>query len=859
MLNRIIALRSLAARRLRTGLTIGAIILGVAGMYAITATNQNAYRSITQLFAGTTGRVNLEVRAAADVGGIPEDILADIRAVPGVDTAVPVLTLAAILPEDVPEEIDISFFGPGSGGLILYGIDPILDPDIRDYSVLSGEFLPETAEDITGIMLVETYAADHEIKLGDSVDLLVGNGLEEFLVVGLLSREGAALTNNGRFGLLRLADAQRLMEREGELDRVDVVAADDQQSAGELTALRDELLAVLGTDYAVQFPASQGERMAQMLSGYQIGLNFLAGIALFVGIFLIYNAFSMTIAERTRELGLLRAVGMVRSQIMGQVLLEGLILGVLGSGLGGLAGIYLSRGLVDIMAQVVGQPLDSGAILPDVLLMSILLGIGVTLLAAFLPAYGAGRISPLEALRSRSRSDQGWLVRYGWIPGLLLLGISAYVLIQNPFPYDVQFRLGSLTVFALFFGATLIIPATVSVWQFLTGWFFRLLFGPLGEMGTRNLQRAKSRTMLTCAALLVGVAMIVVIQGMTASFTRDLFNWMDAYIGGDAFVGAPVPLMGDFQVDLEAIDGVETATPIRYLEVTWLPEADAEEKITLMAVDPASYTQVTRFVFNDPDADKEGAVERLQAGEALFISGVIAEKYGLETGDTVTLKTREGDQAFTVAGIVLDFFNQGLVMTGTRADLEKYYDITDVTTFLLQTKEGVPVADTIDRVLAELGDDHQLIVESNAAIKERALSLMGQAFSMFDVLGVMAVLVAALGIVNTLSMSVLERTREIGMLRAMGLTRAQTVGMILAESGLLGVIGGLLGLGFGVALTWIFLQAMGAMSGYALDFVLPQRAVWLAVIVALAMSQLAALLPALRAARIPVLRAIQHE
>ena len=136
---------------------------------------------------------------------------------------------------------------------------------------------------------------------------------------------------------------------------------------------------------------------------------------------------------------------------------------------------------------------------------------------------------------------------------------------------------------------------------------------------------------------------------------------------------------------------------------------------------------------------------------------------------------------------------------------------------------------------------------------------MGQAFSMFDVLGVMAVLVAALGIVNTLSMSVLERTREIGMLRSMGMTRAQTVLMILAESGLLGAIGGLLGLGFGVALTWIFLQAMGAMSGYALDFVLPLRTVWLAVIVALAMSQLAALLPALRAARTPVLRAIQHE
>ncbi len=859
MLNRMIALRSMASRRLRTVLTIGAIVLGVASMYAITATNQNAYRSITQLFAGTSGQVNLEVRDASDVGGIPEDVLETIRGVEGVQTAAPVLTLAAVLPEDVQDEIDISFFGPGSGGLVLYGVDPVIDRQVRDYTMTEGAFFPSVDADLTGIVLVETYAADHEIEVGDDIEMILGNGLEEFRVVGLLSREGAGLTNNGRFGVLRLVDAQRLSDREGELDRVDVVAADEYQNADDLALVKDELAAAVGEDLAVQYPARQGERMAQMLSGYQIGLNFLAGIALFVGIFLIYNAFSMTVAERTREMGLLRAVGMVRSQLMGQVLLEGLLLGIIGSILGAAAGVGLSRVLVDVMAQVVGQPLDSGEILMDVLLMSIALGVSVTLAAAFIPAFGAGRISPLEALRIRGRSDQGFLVRFGWILGIILLGISGYILIQNPFPYDVQFRLGSLTVFALFIGAALLIPATVAIWQFLTGWLFRLVFGPLGEMGTRNLQRAKTRTMMTCAALLVGVAMIVVIQGMTASFTQDLFQWMDAYIGGDAFVGAPVPLSGDLRDDLEAIDGVETAAAIRYLEITWLPDEDTEEKITIMAVDPDVYTQVTRFVFNDPSEDADEAVARLKEGKAVFISGVIAEKYGLSSGDTLILKTREGNQEMTVAGVVLDFFNQGLVMTGTRSDLETYFDDTEVTTFLLQVEEGASVQDTVDRVMDDLGDEYQLIVESNEAIKERALSLMGQAFSMFDVLGIMAVLVAALGIVNTLSMSVLERTREIGMLRSIGMTRLQMVGMILAESGLLGVIGGLLGLGFGAALTWIFIQAMGAMSGYSLEFVLPTRAIWLAVAVALGMSQLAALIPAVRAARIPVLKAIQHE
>jgi putative ABC transport system permease protein len=364
--------------------------------------------------------------------------------------------------------------------------------------------------------------------------------------------------------------------------------------------------------------------------------------------------------------------------------------------------------------------------------------------------------------------------------------------------------------------------------------------------------------MLTCAALLIGVSMIVVTQGMTGSFTADLYAWMDAYVGGDVFVGAAVPLTRDLKEKLEALPGVDTAAPVRYIEVTWLKE-EGEEKISFMAVDPVSYTAVTRFIYSDPEVQAETAISEFSQGGNVFVSSVISEKYGIKQGDQLKIRTRDSEQSFRVAAVILDFFNQGMVVTGSWADLEAYFDVKDVSTFFVKAAEGMEISTVISQITDNFQEDYQLIVESNSSIKERAEGLMRQAFSMFDVLGVLAVLVAALGVLNTLSMSVVERTREIGMLRSMGMTRLQVVRMILAEAGLLGIIGGLLGLGFGLVLTRIFLAAMGAMSGYALAFVMPVRAMWLSLIVALVTSQLAALLPAVRAARTPMLSAIHYE
>jgi len=856
-LTQLITVRSILSRRLRSLLTLFGIILGVASIYAINYTNQNAFLSISQLFEGTSGKVDLEIRNAVTVGKVPQSLLEVVLNSEGVSDAVAVLKIPAVLPGETPTEMDLNFFGTSSGGLILYGIDPIKDRDVREYRLTQGSFLDPASTQLQ-MVLVEDYALDQSIEVGQTIQVLTEFGLKDIEVIGFIAKEGVGLTNLGKFGVLNLSVAQQLSQRPNEVDQIDIVAEFANGDPAFLETLRTSLAVELGDGYAVVYPASQGDRMSQMLSGYQIGLNFMAGIALFVGSFLIYNAFSMTVVERTRELGLLRSVGMTRRQITRQVIYEGLILGCLGAMAGAGMGIVLSVGLMGLMSQVLGQTLSASEIQPGILLTSMAIGITVTLLAAFLPAYQAGKISPLEAIRLRGKQDEGWLISYGWLIGILLLILSAGILIWNPFPYDVQFRLGSVTVFALFFGAMLIIPATLKFWQYLTRLPFRLIFGHLGEIGSRNLDRARKRTMLTCAALLVGVSMIVVTQGMTGSFTADLYAWMDAYIGGDVYVAAAVPVTYDLKDKLESLSGVETAAPIRYIEVNWIRE-DAEERISFMAVEPESYTSVTRFVFTDSTADDEMAMDEFRKGGSVFISGVISEKFGINPGDSLMIKTLDKEQEFQVAGVILDFYNQGLVVTGNWSDMKRLFNVNDVSTFFVKAAEDSTPSEAMTQIKDTYQEEYQLIIESNSSIRERADRLIDQTFIMFDVLGILAVMVAALGVMNTLSMSVAERTREIGMLRSLGLTRFQVIRMILAEAGLLGIIGGILGLGFGTLLTRIFLAAMGAMSGYDLEFILPVKAMWLSVVVALTTSQVAALLPAIKASRIPVLSAIHYE
>jgi putative ABC transport system permease protein len=555
---------------------------------------------------------------------------------------------------------------------------------------------------------------------------------------------------------------------------------------------------------------------------------------------------------------MLRTIGMTRGQVTGLVLLEASVLGIFGSLAGLGMGMLLARGLTRLMEAVLNQPLGTVDVPVADMFSSWLIGFFVTMLAAGIPAWQAGRISPMEALRVRGKSGEGWLIRRGWILGLVLLVGSTIVLIANPFPYDVQFRLGSMTVFGLFGGATLLIPGTVSAWEQVTRPVMKWIYGASGSLGSRNVRRSRQRTTLTVAALMVGVAMVIMTRGMTESFAGDLKEWMAAYIGGDIYASSSIPMRGDIGRRIESVPGVQAVAPIRYLKIDWQTPNGTEE-IQFMGIEPVAYTRVTKFVFSESGVDVASVIARLQQGDAVLISSVLSEKYDLKPGDFVFLRTRSGYRPFEVASVVVDFYNQGLVVTGTWNDMRRYFRINDANTFLVKVDEGQEASDVMERIDHLYGKRYRLIFETNTSIRTRALTLMDQAFSMFDVMALISIVVGSLGVVNTLTMSVIERTQEIGMLRAIGMTRFQIVRMVMAEAALMGVIGGILGLVTGFVLARILFIGMTTMSGYQLTFVLPPEGMLVSLLAAIVISQVAAILPSRRAAGVKILEAVHYE
>ena len=861
-LTRWITFRSIRGRFLRFTLSGFGIMLGVAAILAINVTNQTALDSIVELFQDTSGKAKLTIVSASTESsqGFSDHILQTVRSLPGISAAAPITRAQTTLADQSESaQLGIGIFGASvGGGVEVFGIDPGIDPQLHTYNLVEGRFLGADLSD-REIVFVKDFAEDQKIKVGQWLNILTPNGIERVKVVGLIAKEGTGRTNDGAFGIMPIHAVQDLFNRPNKLDQIDILPSVPNPDQATLDSLMSTLQLRLGKEISVTYPASQGKRMTQMLQNYQIGLNFISGVALFVGAFLIYNAFAMTVIERTREFGMLRTIGMTRSQVTRQMLLEASFLGFLGSLAGIGAGIFLSRALTRVMEFILNQGLQDVKFPVNTILTSFWIGLVVTFLAAMVPAWQAGRISPMEALRVRGKHKEGWLFQHGWILGLVLLVISIGVLIWNPFPYDVQFRLGSLTVFALFTGATLLIPVTIGSWERASRPFLKLFYGASGALGSRNVQRSRQRTTLTVAALMIGVAMVIMTRSMTQSFAGDLRTWMKAYIGGDIYIGSSIPLRSDVARRIESVPGVATVAPIRYFNVDWRTPGGDTQTINFMAFNPASYIRVTNFVFSGDQPDLNSVVNQLIKGNSVLLSSVLAEKFGLGAGDQIILRTNLGYTRFTIAAIVVDFYNQGLVVQGNWDDMRRYFRINDASTYMVKVKEGYPINEVQQHIDDLYGKRYRLTLESNLSVRNRALNLMDQAFSMFDVMALIAVVVGALGVFNTLTMSVIERTQEIGMLRAVGMTRRQVVQMILAEAGILGIFGGILGLATGYILARVLFTGMTVMSGYSLTFVMPVDGFAVTLLAALIVSQLAALFPARRAARIKILEAVHYE
>lgn len=844
-----LAFRNLWTRKARTVLTVVGIVLGVATIFAINITNASTARSLEDFFAQSSGQADLSITSATDSStGFRQRLLRQVQEFPGVETAVANTWDQSLL---LGHDDEVS--------LQVMGIDPETDRRVRSYEVEQGRFLSAEDRRYT-VMLVSPLAERYEIGVGDEVELVVAEGPETFQVVGLLKDKGAGRLNLGRVAFMPLDVAQRVFNRGRKIDQIDLVA--EPAVAGDeaaLKQLKEDLQAGLGAGYVVDYPAAIGQSVAGALSDFNAAMSMFSVIALLVGAMLIYNTFAMTVVERTREIGLLRALGMGKGQLLRLVLGEALFLGLGGTALGLAGGPGLAFPLMKLMSKMMGGfPLESFVMPPAGAVQGLVVGLVITFIAALLPAWRGSRISPIEALREARIHKEGFLLRRGWIIGLGLLAVVAVDQI-------VSFLSGELFFITLFLGATLLVPQTIVLLERAIRLGVTAVYGQPGRLGSMNLQRSKGRVSLTVGVLMVGVTMLIAIGSMNASFTAEVHEWMEAALAGDLYISSFRPLRLQLMRNLREVEGMGPMTPVRYMYVRTVGGISAEgfhEKREIMLIkfiDPRTYGDVASLRFAEDEGDAEAMLERFAQGDALLISGTVGTLLKVGRGDTVRLRTNRGERDFEVAGVIQDFFQGGRVMYGSWTDLKRYFGEDKATLFMARVEPGAEVSQVKQRLEEGVARSRHLEVESGEEARAEMERATSQVFAMFGAVVWIAIIVAGLGVTNTVTMSVLERMREIGMLRSLGMLVGQVSRMVLAESLAMGVIGGLFGLLVGLPLSWVMVVGMSQGTGWKMDYIFPGGSFLSGAIIALVVSQVAALYPVWRAARMGVLEAIRSK
>lgn len=847
-----LSFRNLGARPQRTILTAVGIVLGVGivfGVVTLSSTMQNAFGD---LFSRAYGAADVTVTAAGGSGAFDEGIVGDVRAVEGVATAAPRLSLSASLLLEGEGEQGL----PNVQSLRLFGVEPATAALATGFDLEEGRFPREGSE----LTLDGATAEAAGLAVGDTVDVGTPGGPVEAELVGLLRIPGGSFGGVG-FGMAPLPFAQEEFEEPGGVSGISVAAADGTP-AEELRASLNE---TLGEGLEAELSATRTEQINQQFQSFGIALLFFAGTALFVGAFLVFNALSMTVLERTRELGMLRALGSTRSMISGSVVIEAALLGLVGSAAGLLFGYGIARGLLYLFGRTFGFGTSDLSFSPFALVASVAVGVAVTVLAALYPAVRAGRVSPVEAMRARSgasarsRRSRVFSVLTP-VLGLVLIGVGApwvYYLARNLSAQldGLLYFSGIAGVVATFLGVSLVIPTLVRPLAALFSPLLRLLFGLEGRMAAANATRNRTRTALTASALMVGISLVVAFAALGGSVLGSIRASLEGSLGSDYVVqpanqNAPADFSDDLPERVGEVSGIEETTAL-----TSTFRRSGEEVSIVFGVDEG-YPEI--FTLNYAPGTPEDAYARLQEGEAL-IGEQLAGSRELEVGSSLELPTPGGEREYRVAGIVEnDPLGGGTGIYLSREVLARDFNEDNGQFLAVKAAPDADFGALEEEISGILQDYPQFALYSNAEWNAQIERDFNRQYVFFYAIMGVSVAVSAFGVVNTLSMSVFERTREIGVLRAVGTTRLQVGRLIVDEGVVISFIGCLVGIVVGSLLGYLFVLGSGA-GGFEVEFFYPTLPAVAALVGGLAIGVFAGLLPARSAAKTNIVEAVQYE
>ncbi len=841
----LIAWRNIMRHKSRTSFLALCVVIGVsfvAGTFVLTDTMTNVF---TRIFDQAYSGVAVSVRSQSDLGAdaarppMPDTVLDTVRAVPGVRLADGgVFTTGGRI-------IDADGNQVGNQFAPTFLASWPATPEFSAFTLVDGA--PPAAADEVVVDLGTATAAGFAV--GDDVRVQTTRGLQTFELVGIARYGTASNMGGASAALFDLATAQVEADRVGSFDDISIAASDGIDAvalkADVQAAVGSRFEAVTGTDLS----SESADAITSGLSFFSTFLLVFAAVSLFVGAFIVYNTFAIVVAQRTREMALLRALGADGRQVIGSILLESLIIGLLASAAGLVGGIGMALGLKQLLSAIgFDVPTGTVVVLPRTILVSIAGGVLVTMVAAVAPALRAARVPPLAAVRTLGRPTQAR--RRGTVAvglALLVAGIAFVVL-----------GVASITMVWLGLGAVLTVVSVSLLAPSIVAPFVSALAAPLlrlrgvsGQLAEENASRSARRTATTASALMIGTALIAASLVLAGSINRSAEQVLDSGLRADLIVSADgaAGIGSSATESLRNIDGVAAVAAYRF--GAFRIGADT---LSVAAMDGSSLDPASPTVMLDLDV-VAGSILAVDGG-GLAVSKRVADDHRWEVGDTVAADFASGPQSLQIGAIyTTTAFGDYVISLATHASL--FADSTDAVAF-------VRTADTTQVAAVQALITERLATTAPAAnVQDReeyagALrAQVNQLLTLVTALVLLAVVIALLGVLITMLLAVLERTHELGLLRAIGMDRAGIRSMVRWEAAIISTFGALLGVVLGVGLGYALMRTLRDQGVSTLA--MPYRSLAVMVVLVSVAGVVASIYPARRAARLNVLKAIAAE
>lgn len=837
-----LAWRYLAVRRVRSILTTLSILLGVALIFGLNSLMPVFMESFGKNLMAMSGQVDLSLSTSSG-GTFQTARIEPLRQVEGVDTVALQLRRNIVLSgAAAPRDRD----GNPYPSLTISGVEPALYESFHLPKAKEGAWLSADAAE-PEIVLSAPLAASLALGVGDALTLPTADGATRFRIIGVLAPMPTAAKDEL---WMTLADAQQVFGQSGQAQ----LAEFRFRSGADAQAVTDAILAAGGSGWSTAGAESGAEFESALAMGNSVFMAF-GVIALLMGAFIIFVTFRTMVAEHRHDIGLLRAIGMTRGGVVRVILYEGLIQGVIGSLGGLLVGAAMTWAMVgsirgmweELTHQTLGRPAPNVGLMA----LSVALGMLTTLAGGFIPAIGAARIHPLDALRPAEPMGSR-ITRRRTVIGITLLVLSVLCL---PFGNDSLTALGMLL---FFIGIGVAGPVLVRPVVRLFGRLLVVLFPSENGLAGGNLERNPRRASATMMTVGIGMALLVSIFGLVTSLMAAMTGYLDKSLGSDYIVYPQSIILNTGNVGagpelLAAIRSTEGVSDATSLKVTSAKTGDLG--IQVVGVEPQAYARLSGLTFSQ---GSEEAWERLGKGEVI-LNGILANAAGLRLGDTISLETPDGQRAYVIAGVGLDFLNAKInTVYMSQADLAAAYG--NQPDMLLLANRGADADDSAvqKRLESALSGHPTFTLQAVTEYKNGLIRDLKTTMSSMYFLLVFLLLPSLIALVNTISISVIERTRELGVLRALGMLRRQVRAMITAESLLLSALGVVFGMIGGVWMGIVLLHAT-ATAGFPMAWSFPWAGLAAAAVCGIAFALIGARQPAKHAAKLDVVKALQYE